>query len=85
MSTTDTRQRRRWLSLKQRLTAVARDDSGYTTETIVVTAILVAIAIAVLAIFRTKLVAKVNGLNLGMGHPVLEGVQAAASALVAML
>ncbi len=42
-----------------------RPDAGYTTETVVVTALLVALAIAVIAIIAAKVKAKASGLNLG--------------------
>lgn len=42
------------------------EDDGYTTETIIVTATLLAIAIAVLLILRNKIVAKANSINFGM-------------------
>ena len=59
--------------LRARLAAArhARDtgyltsDDGYTTETVVVTALLVALAIAAIAIIVAKVIAKANGLNLG--------------------
>lgn len=40
-------------------------DSGYTTETVVVTALLIALAIAAVTIITVKVLAKVNSLNLG--------------------
>lgn len=43
------------------------NDSGYTTETVVVIALLVAMAIAVIAIITAKVIAKANSLNLGLG------------------
>ncbi|WP_331773240.1 hypothetical protein OG948_58600 (plasmid) [Embleya sp. NBC_00888] len=42
------------------------EDDGYTTETIIVTATLLAIAIAVLVILRGKIITKVNSINFGM-------------------
>lgn len=49
-----------------RLTAARRTrDAGYTTETVVVTALLVALAIAAIAIIVTKVLDKANSLNLG--------------------
>jgi hypothetical protein len=49
-----------------RLAAVRRSgDAGYTTETVVVIALLVALAIAAVAIISAKVLAKANGLNLG--------------------
>jgi len=40
-------------------------DAGYTTETVVVIALLVALAIAAVAIITAKVLAKANSLNLG--------------------
>ena len=52
--------------LRARLAAVRRTRiAGYTTETVVVTALLVALAIAAVAIIVAKVLAKANGLNLG--------------------
>jgi Na+-driven multidrug efflux pump len=39
-------------------------DAGYTTETVVVTALLVALAIAAIAIIVSKVLAKANDLDL---------------------
>lgn len=51
--------------LLARLAAARADrDAGYTTETVVVTALLVALAIAAIAIIVSKVLAKANGLNL---------------------
>jgi hypothetical protein len=52
--------------LRARLADARRtSDAGYTTETVVVTALLVALAIAAIAIIVAKVVAKANGLDLG--------------------
>lgn len=40
-------------------------DGGYSTEAVVVTAVLVALALAVLAIIAAKVVAKAGSINLG--------------------
>ena len=40
-------------------------DAGYTTETVVVIALLVAMALAAIAIIAAKVLAKANGLNFG--------------------
>jgi hypothetical protein len=40
-------------------------DAGYTTETVVITALMVALAIAAVAIIVSKVLAKANGLDLG--------------------
>lgn len=51
--------------LRARLAAVRTDrDAGYTTETVVITALLVALAIAAVGIIASKVLAKANGLNL---------------------
>jgi hypothetical protein len=42
-----------------------RSDAGYTTETVVVIALLVAMAIAAIAIITAKVIGKANSLNLG--------------------
>lgn len=39
-------------------------DAGYSTEAVVVTALLAALAIAALAILTIKVIGKVNGINL---------------------
>jgi uncharacterized membrane protein YjgN (DUF898 family) len=43
----------------------ARSDAGYTTETIVVTALLAILALAVVGIIVAKVTAKANGIDLG--------------------
>lgn len=50
---------------KARQSARERPDGGYSTETVVMVAILVTIAIAVGAILMTKLMAKANSIDLG--------------------
>jgi hypothetical protein len=53
-------------ALRGRLARLRRGgDAGYTTETVVVIALLVALAIAALAIITAKVIAKANSLNLG--------------------
>jgi hypothetical protein len=53
-------------ALRARLAWIQRHrDDGYTTETVVVIALLVALAIAAIAIIAAKVLAKANGLNLG--------------------
>jgi hypothetical protein len=52
--------------LRARLAAArSARDAGYTTETVVVTALLVALAIGAIAIIVDKVLSKANGLNLG--------------------
>ncbi|MBB5155921.1 hypothetical protein [Saccharopolyspora phatthalungensis] len=41
-------------------------DAGYTTETVVVTAVLIAAALVVVGILVAKAVSKANEINLGM-------------------
>lgn len=54
--------------LRSRLAVVrGTRDAGYTTETVVVVALLVALAIAAIAIITSKVLAKANNLNLGLG------------------
>lgn len=43
----------------------ARQDCGYTTETIVITALLAILAMAVVGIIVAKVTAKANGISLG--------------------
>ncbi len=43
----------------------ATGDAGYSTETVVVTAVLVIAALTVLAIIVAKLIAKANAIDLG--------------------
>ncbi|MFC5911274.1 hypothetical protein [Streptacidiphilus monticola] len=56
--------RHHWLRLRDRLT---RDgaDAGYTTETVVVIALLVIAAVTVVGIIVNKVVARANSINLG--------------------
>jgi hypothetical protein len=53
---------------RQRLVRSFRDD-GYSTETILVSALLVVMAIAVLTILATKIIAKANSINLDSTTP----------------
>ncbi|ADI11659.1 hypothetical protein SBI_08541 [Streptomyces bingchenggensis BCW-1] len=43
----------------------ARGDAGYTTETILVTALLVILAVTVVGIITAKVLGKANGIDLG--------------------
>ena len=49
--------------LQQRLFASRQNESGYSTETVVVTALLVVMAIAAVAIISVKVMNKANGLQ----------------------
>jgi len=52
--------------LRGRLTQARRNgEAGYTTETVVVIALLVALAIAAVAIITAKVLAKANSIQLG--------------------
>jgi hypothetical protein len=56
-----------WLQLRARATLLREQDrgAGYSTETVVVTAILVALALLVVGtIIYNKVVGKANGINL---------------------
>jgi hypothetical protein len=54
-------------TLRTRIDELRRNpDAGYTTETVVVTALLVVAALAVVAIIVAKVTAKANGINLGL-------------------
>jgi hypothetical protein len=54
-----------WTLLRARLEArVIRDEAGYTTEAIVMTALLAGLAIAVGAVIIAKVVSKANSINL---------------------
>jgi len=59
-----------WVLIRAHLAAAITElkrnkDAGYTTETVVVIALLVAMALAAIAIIAAKVLAKANGLNLG--------------------
>ncbi|GAA1918992.1 hypothetical protein [Streptantibioticus ferralitis] len=43
----------------------ARDDAGYSTETVIITALLAALGIAAVAVITAKVMAKAHGINLG--------------------
>ncbi|KAF4406814.1 hypothetical protein [Streptomyces lycii] len=43
----------------------AREDAGYTTETIVVTALLAVLALTVVGIIANKVMAKAGGIDVG--------------------
>jgi hypothetical protein len=53
--------------LHTRIAELRRDpDAGYTTETVVITALLVVAALTVVAIIVGKVVAKANSIDLGL-------------------
>ena len=43
----------------------ARSDAGYSTETVIITALLAALGIAAVAVIASKVMAKAHSLNLG--------------------
>jgi hypothetical protein len=54
-------------TLRARIDELRRNpDAGYTTETVVVTALLIVAALTVVAIIVGKVTAKANGINLGL-------------------
>jgi hypothetical protein len=55
-----------WTALKARWEVLRREpEAGYSTETVLVTALLVVAALAIIAIIIAKVTAKANGINLG--------------------
>ena len=54
-----------WVTLKARWELLRREpEAGYSTETVLVTALLVVAALAIIAIIVTKVTTKANGINL---------------------
>jgi hypothetical protein len=54
-----------WTVLRARWELVRREpEAGYSTETVLVTALLVVAALAIIAIIVAKVTAKANGINL---------------------
>ncbi|MCU1680225.1 MAG: hypothetical protein JWQ81_964 [Amycolatopsis sp.] len=54
-----------WTGLKARWELLRREpDAGYSTETVLVTALLVVAALAIIAIIIAKVTAKANGISL---------------------
>jgi hypothetical protein len=54
-------------ALHSRLEELRRDpEAGYTTETVLVTALLVVAALTIIAIIAAKVIAKANSINLGL-------------------
>lgn len=54
-------------ALRTRLEELRRHpEAGYTTETVLVTALLVVAALAIVAIIVAKVIAKANSINLGL-------------------
>ncbi len=51
--------------IKERLALLRHNDAGYSTEAVVVIALLVAMAIAAVAIIATKVLAKARGISTG--------------------
>ncbi len=43
----------------------ARNDAGYSTETVIITALLVALAIGAIGVITAKVMGKARGINLG--------------------
>jgi hypothetical protein len=56
--------RRRTDNLRAKFKELARSDAGYSTETVLVTALLVVLALGVLAVIATKVIAKANSISL---------------------
>ena len=51
--------------LRSRLAAIRGDERGYSTEAVVVTALLVALAIVALGIIAAKVIGKANSIQTG--------------------
>jgi hypothetical protein len=55
------------VALRARIDELRRNpEAGYTTETVVVTALLIVAALTVVAIIVAKVTAKAHGINLGL-------------------
>jgi hypothetical protein len=55
-----------WTRLRARVEVLRRNpEAGYSTETVLVTALLVVLALAVIAVIVTKVTIKANGIDLG--------------------
>lgn len=55
-----------WTRLRAGLEVLRRNpEAGYSTETVLVTALLVVLALAVIAVIVTKVTTKANGIDLG--------------------
>lgn len=52
-------------ALWRRVRALSRDQRGYSTEAVVVTALLVALAIAAVGIITAKVISKANAIQTG--------------------
>lgn len=51
--------------LKTELTGPRRDAGSYSTEAVLITALLVALALAAMAVLTAKVLAKINSVDLG--------------------
>lgn len=56
-----------WTGVQARIQVLRRNpEAGYSTETVLVTAVLVIATLAIVAIIVAKVTAKANGINLGL-------------------
>jgi hypothetical protein len=56
-----------WTKVQARIELLRRNpEAGYSTETVLVTAVLVIATLAIVAIIVAKVTAKANGINLGL-------------------
>ena len=56
-----------WTRVQARIQVLHRNpEAGYSTETVLVTAVLVIATLAIIAIIVAKVTAKANGINLGL-------------------
>ena len=58
-----------WMGLLRAQRRVALEESGYTTQTVIMTALLAALAIGVGIIITTKVLAKANSIDLNGNGP----------------
>jgi hypothetical protein len=56
-----------WMGLVRGVREAARDEGGYTTQVVIMTALLAALAIAVGIIITTKVLAKAHSIDLNGG------------------
>jgi hypothetical protein len=54
-------------ALGARLAQLRHDERGYSTETVIVTALLAVLAIAVIGVIAARVKAKASSINLGLG------------------
>ncbi|MGW9205674.1 hypothetical protein ACWGR4_01620 [Embleya sp. NPDC055664] len=71
-------------AIKRAMWRMTHEDDGYTTETVIVTALLAAAAIAIVAIIVAKITGKANGIDLGL-EPVVQSGTTIVTSMLALL